>query len=232
MQTVNRHVLSTIKAFQALDKTSLEDIAQHCVMRNFAAGETIISYQELSTTVFFLVSGSVKATMFTPQGREISYQELQPGEMFGELAALDHMPRSTSVIAIGDVSLISVGGEAFMQILSSYPGIAQQTLKKMAGVIRFLCDRVYNYGALDVNNRIRQELCRLAADYGEVEDGQPEAIVISSMPKQQELANRLATHREAVSRELRSLEKAGIIEKRKGQIVIYDLKRLEQLVNN
>lgn len=225
--------LKTIKAFNGLSAKSLAEIAQHGAQLEYLPEQTVIAYGEQSNTVFFLLSGAVRATMFTQQGREISYQDLGPGDMFGELAAIDQQPRSTSVIARETSRLLQVPGDYFLQMMATHPSIAQATLQKMAGVVRFLCDRVYNFGALDVRGRVRVELCRLAAANGVSSEEHPEAIEIADMPKQQELANRLATHREAVSRELSALEKSGLIRKKgKKTLLVLDLPALQASVDH
>lgn len=221
--------LAGIHAFEGFDKASLEAISQLCVSRNYGSSQTVIAYDETSTSVYFVVSGTVRATMVTPMGREISYQDLGPGDMFGELAAIDKLPRSTHVIALDQVQVLTVTGHDFMSLIADYPEIARATLEKMAGSIRFLADRVYNYGALDVNRRVRAELVRLAGL--QTDAGHTGAVEIERMPKHQELANRLATHREAVSRELSVLEKAGVITKKKNLLTIHDLGKLKAMIS-
>ena len=223
--------LKTIDAFQGLPAEVLQDIARRCSLREYAPEKTVIAYGERSTTVFFLVTGSVRATMFTQHGREISYQDLGAGEMFGELAAIDRLPRSTSVITRERSSLLLMSGENFYQLMELYPAIGQATLQKMARVVRFLCDRVYNFGALDVPSRVRAELCRLAETRGVAIDDPQNAIEIENMPRHQELANSLATHREAVSRELGTLEKAGLIRKGRRRLLVLDLDGLRASID-
>ena len=226
MSESTAQLLRNIIAFKALPEASLNEIARYSEQRLYEPEQTVIAYGEQSTTVFFLLSGAVRATMFTQQGREISYQDLGVGEMFGELAAIDHLPRSTSVIARKQSRLLLVPGDFFLKLIATHPEIGQATLCKLAGVVRFLCDRVYNFGALDVRSRVRAELCRLAELSTESGKDIVGAIEIRNMPKHQELANRLATHREAVSRELSALEKSGLIKKGRGSLQVLDLDAL------
>lgn len=224
-------LLTTIFAFQGLSSEILHDIAQCCVLKEYSPEETVIAYGENSTTVFFLVSGSVRATMFTHQGREISYQDLGVGEMFGELAAIDLLPRSTSVITRERSRMLQMSGDSFQQLMERYPAIGRAVLQKMTRVVRFLCDRVYNFGALDVRSRVRAELCRLAETQGVDSEEPQNAIEILDMPRHQELANSLATHREAVSRELSALEKAGLIRKGRRKLLVLDLESLRESID-
>ena len=92
--------LSRIRVFQTLDNNALEHIAPFFVHHAFVRGQCILTHGERSTAVYFLTEGRVRATLYSPTGREVSYQDLKPGEMFGELAALDQLPRSMHVIGL------------------------------------------------------------------------------------------------------------------------------------
>lgn len=237
MTNISAGQLASIAAFRTLDESSLNDIAPLFATRTFKRNQTVITHNDTSTEVYFVLSGVLRATIFSPSGREISYQDLHAGEMFGELAAIDQLPRSTHVIALAESNLVVISRNAFIGLVSDYPQVALAALQKLATVVRFLSDRVYEFGALDVNHRIRAELVRLAAAS---QQSQGAAVLSSSpatrratirnMPTHQELANQLATHREAVSRELSSLEKAGLIEKHKHMLIVTDFEKLRTMV--
>ena len=226
MISISADTLGTIDAFKELARPEREQIAPLCVAKSYPKSRVIITHQEESFDVFFIVSGSVRAAIYTEQGRQISYQDLFAGDMFGELAAIDHQPRSTHVVALQECTLISLSRARFYDLLMGYPQVAIATLQKTVRVVRFLCDRVYEFGALDVSGRVRAELVRLATA---ALDGSGSAT-ITEMPTHQELANRLATHREAVSRELSGLEKQGLIRKQGHALVISDIRRLSSMI--
>ncbi len=220
-------MLGTIKAFNSLSDNELDEISPSFHSKKIEANQIIISSGETSTEVYFIVSGTVRATMYTPSGREVSYQDIYPGDMFGEMTAIDQMHRSTHVIAIEDTVLLRLTGKNFLDIISTYPSVGLAALRKVTRVNRFLCERIYEFSALDVNHRIRAELVRLAKEAGLDGSGQ---VTIPNMPTHQELASRLATHREAVTRELNKLVKAGVITKNKSSVVIHDLQKLQSTV--
>lgn len=218
--------LSRIRVFQTLDNNALEHIAPFFVHHAFVRGQCILTHGERSTAVYFLTEGRVRATMYSPTGREVSYQDLKPGEMFGELAALDQLPRSMHVIGLTAGECLIIAREDFMRLLAEHSGFAQAVLLKMAGLVRFLCDRLYEYATLSVAERLRAELIRLA--HQENHNGS-EPIVIRNMPTHEELANRLATHREAITRELGALEKNGIVRKQRNAVTILNMRALQSL---
>jgi CRP-like cAMP-binding protein len=98
----------------------------------------------------------------------------------------------------------------------------------MVGVIRTLNERVVEFSTLGVKDRIHAELLRLA-QAGRIVEGSGR---ISPPPTHAEIAARISTHREAVTRELKKLEREGIIEKTKGSIVIIDIEKFEKVVSN
>lgn len=222
-------VLSTLNAFKELDDDVLNLISPLFHTKKIEAQSIILSSGDNSTEVYFIISGLVRATMYTPSGREISYQDIYPGDMFGEMTAIDQMYRSTHIIAMEDTVLLRLSSKNFIDIISTYPSVGLATLHKVTKVNRFLCERIYEFSALDVNHRIQSELIRLAKDVNPNSLGE---VTIDNMPKHQELANRLATHREAVTRELNRLEKDGVIKKSKNKGLILDIQKLESMVWN
>ena len=81
----------------------------------------VIAQDDDSSDVFFVVSGQVRATSFSKVGKEVSFQDLGPGEMFGELSAIDGEPRSTHVVTRVDTLIASMTKDAFWSALLSYP---------------------------------------------------------------------------------------------------------------
>ncbi|MCP4433656.1 MAG: Crp/Fnr family transcriptional regulator, partial [Gammaproteobacteria bacterium] len=174
-----------------------------------------------------IASGAVRATMYTPSGREVSYQDIHAGNMFGEMAAIDLMQRSTHVVAIENTVLLRLTSKNFLDIISTYPSVGLATLHKITKINRFLCERVYEFNALDVNHRIRSELIRLAKS---IRPDRNDEVTIPNMLTHQELANRLATHREAVTRELNYLEKNDVVKKGKNKTLVLDIQKLQSMV--
>lgn len=220
-------------AFKYLPRSCLEALVAAGKLIEYSAAETIIGYGEESTSVYFLASGLVAVGVCSPRGREISYQNLVPGEMFGELAAIDQQPRSCQVLALQACCVLQIPGKRFLSLTECYPDLQHATLQKLARTVRFLCSRVYDFGALDVNSRIRQEIVRLIDQQRAGRQGnclRQGDRVIYSMPTHQQLASRVATHREAVSRELCELERQGIIARKGKSLLIHDLPRLRALI--
>jgi CRP-like cAMP-binding protein len=114
----------------------------------------------------------------------------------------------------------------FRQVVHEHPDVCDRLLVLLASQIRMLANRVNEFATLDVRARIRAELLRLSRP----SHGASRHAVISPPPTHAELAARVGSRREAVTRELNSLERAGLLERRRGALVLLDPMRLATLI--
>jgi len=128
--------LSSIEVFSGLDEQSREEIMSRCMWRDYAAGERIIMHGDKTTDVYFVTQGSVRASIFSENGREVAFHDLAAGSMFGELAAFDQLPRSTYVLTLTDVSLAVLSREDFLEVLSLHPAAMAAVLIHLSGLWR------------------------------------------------------------------------------------------------
>jgi CRP/FNR family cyclic AMP-dependent transcriptional regulator len=225
-QTFLHLALRQMTVFHDLGDESLDRIAGFMHLKEFSRGREVIPYKGTGSDVYFLLEGSVRVTTFAFSGKEISYEELSPGAMFGELSAIDGAPRAANVIALEPTMTASISKSDFWWVIHEYPEVACMVLKRLTSMVRFLCDRVYLYGALDVPDRVRVEILRLARKNMTGEN----IAVIEPMSTHVEIANRINTHREAVTRELNELSRIGLIEKKKKALTVKDVSRLAELL--
>ena len=155
------------------------------------------------------------------------YRDILPGDIFGEIAALDGGPRSTFVTAKGRVRLAALDEAAFESLLAEAPGIARALLRHLAGGMRRLTDRVYEQTALNVRHRLMCEVLRRARDAAP--EGSDSAVVAPS-PRHAEVAALIGTHREAVTKELSALDREGLVAKARGGLRVPSLRRLEEAI--
>ena len=107
------NALSKIKPWTSLSDDALTDISRGCRFVGYERGRQVIGYLEESVDVFFVVSGSVRVSIHSMLGKEISYREMGPGNMFGELAAIDGEQRSATVMAHTDAVLVAMPQAVF-----------------------------------------------------------------------------------------------------------------------
>lgn len=217
--------LTKIRLFQSLDARAIGQLDSQCSWRRAATGQWLIDYQDASNDVFFVVSGSVRV-MIQSAGREVLLRQINAGEFFGELAAIDGQPRSSGIVAMTDVTIARMPASVFSAAVHAHPEVCDQLLGVLAGQIRILANRVNEFSTLDVRYRIYAELLRLSRP----EPGSSGRAIVSPPPLHAEIAARVSTRRETVARELKALERAGLIERRRGAIALSDTLRLRRLI--
>ncbi len=223
---LNAQSLVGVEVFRRLSAADRGELAALCHGRRYAAGQRILSHKDEPQDVYFIIGGKVRVTIYSLSGKEITFRDQPAGGMFGELGAIDGEPRSAHVVALEDSLLASMSRENFWQVLGSYPEVAEFTLKQLAALVRLLSERVFEFSSLAVRNRIHAELLRLARENPHDDN----TASISPSPTHADIASRISTHREAVTREYHDLSEAGVIEQRRGELVINDVARLQSMV--
>ena len=219
--------LSKINIFVGVSPTALRLIEQRCSWRRYDPGRPIIDYLDSSNDVFFVTSGEVGVTIYSVAGQAVRFRTLGAGDIFGEYAAIDGGPRSASVIARTSCLIASISAKEFCELLKTEPAVAEVVLKDLVRNVRSLTKRVYEFSTLAVNNRIHAELLRLAT----LAPREGKCACLEPRPTHAEIASRISTHREAVTRELNRLSRIGIIDQRGGAFLVKDIDRLAQMVH-
>jgi len=219
--------LAGVTILAGLSPAALERVQQRCLWRRYQPGESIVDYLDASDEVFFIITGEVRVTIYSMAGKAVSFRELGPGEVFGEYPAIDRGPRSASVEARTSCLVATLPGAAFRKLIEAEPVVAQAMLPQLVMKIRALTTRVYEFSTLAVSNRIHAELLRLA----NLAVRNHKSARIAPPPTHTEIASRVSTHREAVTRELNRLSRIGLIEREKNALLIKDIKRLAAMVH-
>ena len=219
--------LAGVGIFADVPSEVLERVHKRCKWRRYGPGEPILDYLDASDDVFFIAAGEVCVTIYSVAGRAVSFRNLGPGDIFGEYAAIDSEPRCASVEARNSCLIVSMSGASFRKILLNEPHMAQALIKNLVRNVRTLTKRVYEFSTLAVNNRIQAELMRLAS----LVQRQGKSARLNPAPKHSEIASRVSTHREAVSRELNRLSRVGLIERENGTLLIRDVDRLAAMLH-
>jgi len=225
--TQSEHSLANVKLLADLPQDVLAQLGRRCTWRQFEPGAPIIDYQDVSDDVFFVVEGFVRVTIYSLAGKAVSFNELGPGEVFGEYPAIDGGERSASVEAHTSCRLASMSSSAFLNLLQSEPVVAMALVRQLVATVRRLTTRVYEFSTLAVNNRIQAELLRLAS----LSSREGNVAQITPSPTHFEIASRISTHREAVTRELNRLAKIGILERHGTTLTVKNVDRLADMVH-
>jgi CRP/FNR family transcriptional regulator, cyclic AMP receptor protein len=220
--------LSGIAILAGLPAKRLERIQRSCAWRRYEPGDFIVHHLDVSDDVFFITAGTARVTIYSQSGKVVSFGELGPGDVFGEYAAIDHCPRSASVEAQTSSLVASMPAVAFLSLLRREPAVTLAVLTQLVRRTRAVTRRVYEVSTLHVNARIQAELLRLAR----LAPREGEGARIVPIPTHVEIASRVSTHREAVTRELNRLSQLGIIERRSDALLVGDVNLLAQMVHD
>jgi CRP-like cAMP-binding protein len=218
--------LKRIGVLAGLTEGALARVAKECRWREYSAGESILGHQDASTDVLFLLSGRARVIIYSADGKAVLFTDLSAAIMIGEIAAIDRKPRSAGVEALGPCIVASLSADRFEALMTAEPSVAVATLRHVTAEVRRLSERVFEFSTMVVQNRIQAELVRLAAEAGAT---QGEAL-LSPAPSLSDIANRISTHREAVSRELSRLVSMGLLRREHGDLRIVDIAKLASLV--
>jgi CRP-like cAMP-binding protein len=219
--------LQKVAVFQGLPADALTRIQRRCSWRSYEPGEPIVDYLDASDDVFFIATGEARVSIYSLAGKAVTFTDLGPGDMFGEYAAIDGAPRSATIEARTSCQVASMSSTAFREVLQSEPAVMLALLRQFVTKIRALTTRVYEFSALAVSNRIQAELLRLA----KLVPQEGNRARISAAPTHAEIASRISTHREAVTRELNRLTRLGIIERQGSALLVKDIDRLAEMVH-
>lgn len=191
--------------------------------RRFPRGTTLINEGDRSERMIIIVSGRTKVSYFTADGREVLLAIRGPGDLLGELAALDGEPFSATVTALEDVDALMMTVDQFRTVLAQEPDVALCLFKTMSRRQRDADRKRVEFAAYDSVGRVASRLVELAETFGEETlDG----LRITLPLTQEELAGWTGSSREAVAKALQSLRNKDLIETHRRGVTVRDVEGL------
>ena len=221
-----KETLAGIEIFRTLKPGDLEALGRRCRWRRYKPEQQIVGYLDEERDVYFIVAGRVRVIVYSVAGKEVTFRDIERGNIFGEFSAIDGQPRSANVVSLTGSLIASMSAEVFRDVLRGYPAVAELTLRRLTRQIRYLSERVFEFSTVAVKYRVHAELLRLARHHMKDDN----SAVISPAPTHADIASRVSTHREAVTRELNDMTRSGLIERQRGAIVVPDVDNLGRLV--
>jgi CRP/FNR family cyclic AMP-dependent transcriptional regulator len=197
--------LKNIPFLHSVPETLLLPLAQNATRRTFPKNAMILCEGDEGHSLYVLLSGKVRVFLGDEKGNLIILQDMDPGGFFGELSILDGGGRSASVTALQPTVCGIISRQEFLRWLHDSPEAAFSVILGLTGMVRRLTGNVRSLGLLDVYGR----LAALIQEMAEPVEGVP---TIARFPSHQELANRVGSCREMVTRIMRTLVKGGYVE--------------------
>jgi adenylate cyclase len=220
--------LQKVDLFKGLDSYTLREIAAQCKWKRCKRNEVVIHRDGTDRDVYFVIAGQVRVTALAGRGRRIIFRDLGAGEVFGEHSAIDGRARFADVLAMREALLASMSPEAFRAILANHASVRERLLRRLTGSVRELTDRLLELGAQPVQRRTWIELLRLARLAG-VEGNRAR---VEPAPTHKDIASRVGTSREQVTRELSRLVREGLLERSGRALLLHDVAALERVAGD
>ena len=228
MVEISPKALHKINLFAGLSPEDLGKIEAVCKYKRFSANEQIFDRHSNTRDVYFVILGKVRVVNYSLAGREITLGDVSEGEYFGELAALDGQPRSANIMALTDCLIVALSPTHFVEVIERHPKVALRALRRLSQIVRLSTERIMDLITLGANNRVHADLLRLA----EAGDKKDNTVMLMPIPVHGDIASRIGTTRETVARVLNDLARKGIVKRTKDALVISDMARLHEMVED
>ena len=208
--------LGAIPFFKDVTDIDVEKFAQRVNWRKFEPEQVIFDFEDKSDEVCFLITGDVRILVRTTGGKEVILTDMAAGQFFGELAAIDSVPRSANVTALTRGEICIVSGAVFREMMAASHKLTGKLLRLLTARVRDLNSRIIEHTVLDVRHRLYAELLR----HSQPRAGNAAERIVSPPPFHHVLAGRVGCRREQVTRELSGMVSDGLAEKTRGGLVL------------
>jgi CRP-like cAMP-binding protein len=212
----------TNKLFRHMAREEVQALAPQIENLRCGKGEMILQRRDQDGGIYLLLEGVLLANLYARSGREVGYRRILPGGYFGEISAIDGLPRSVNIVALEDARLARLPHRLVQRLFDESPRFMRALLEDMASLTRALTDRLFELTAVSVACRVDIELLRMASAAG----GDGLEAVIHPCPTHAELAVLVGSQREPVTRELNRLAGLKIIRQSGRTMTVLDVPAL------
>ncbi|MFZ1414727.1 MAG: Crp/Fnr family transcriptional regulator [Defluviicoccus sp.] len=210
-----------------LAPAELDQLARMAVTRLCKTNEAVFLKGDPGSSMMAVVHGRVRICSYSSEGREVVLNVINPGEVFGEIALIDGGSRTADAFAMDATELVVLSRRDFLPFLERNPRVCVKLLEVLCERLRATSAQVEDFFFLNLRSRLAKRLLA-AADHaaGNGTGGELGMVRLS----QHMLASMIGTSREAVNKQLRAWEDAGLIGLKRGAITILNRQRLEEIV--
>ncbi|WP_020577124.1 cyclic nucleotide-binding domain-containing protein [Actinopolymorpha alba] len=216
-------VLRQAPMFAGLDESAASALRAAMHEVRLRRGEVLFHEGDAGEELYVVIDGKVKMGRTSSDGRENLLSVLGPGQMFGELSVFDPGPRSSTVTAVTDATLLALGQEQLATWLTGRPEVARGLLLQLASRLRGLNEAVADLVFSDVPGRVAKALLDLARRFGKATET---GVHVHHDLTQEELAQLVGASRETVNKALADFAHRGWIRLEQRAVVILDVDRL------
>ncbi len=214
-------ILKMNPMFADLGADELQRISSLCHTRHLGVGEALFRKGDPGDALFAVRRGQIRIETGASDGSRLTLNFMGPGELFGEVAALDGQRRSADATAGEVTELFVLRRQDFLEHLEREPRVAIKIIQLLCQRIRWQSERMEESVLQPLPVRLARRLCALAADFGS-------EVHIS----QQQLGVFVGAARESVNRQLQLWRKDGILDLQRGRILLRNMGRLTAMARN
>lgn len=227
-RSIDTATLGRLAIFDGVAAETLAELATSASTRRWAAGQVMFQRGDAEDHLLAIAAGQVRLSLMTPNGRELVLKVLGPGEVLGEFALIDGMPRSTDAMALGHVTAIVITREQFLRVAQARPDLPLAFARYLCTLLRTTNFQMESIALYDLQGRlIRFILMVIRQTHGPTP---PPEVRIELGLNQSDLAAALGATRPRINNALQELIASGAIQ-RDGSAVICDLPKLQALAD-
>lgn len=222
--------LANTQLFNELTEAQLALISQDIVPRQYEQGEVIFREGDPGEVLYMVQSGQVRIFINSLDGSETSVILFgRAGDIFGELAVIDGLPRSATAVALDKTTLYTIQRQVFSQHMRHMPQLSFNFMHELTKKVRYNTLQMDSLTSLPVPQRLARKLMEMAQNYGRV---QTNGVAIDMTLTQSDLASLIGATRESTNKALRDFRQKEWILLEQGQITILDPEALRAQVTS
>ena len=209
--------------FADLEPEAFDQLCRYAKHSTLKRGATIFSKGDPGISLFAVISGTVKISISSPDGRNAILNLIGAGEIFGEIALLDNSVRSADATAKSNCELFTIDRREFIPFVRSQPGLAMKFIELLCTRIRWTSDQVEQVILQNLPGRLASALLRLTEKHKSSPQGRTIAIT------QQEISEMVGMTRESINKQLRAWAGRDWVRLEHGAIVVLNAEMLREL---
>ena len=216
-------ILARSEILRHLRPEQIDLLASRCTIRRCAAGDTVFERGAPGQSLLGVITGRIKVSVLSADGRELILNIIKPGELFGEIALLDGGERTASATALAPSELLALNRRDFLPLLERDTGLSLRLIELLCRRLRATSQQVEEMQFLDLSVRLARALLYLAETDGiSTARGRQLNLRLS----QSDIGMLIGASRERISRQLAAWQREGLISHKSGCLTIHRIDEL------
>jgi CRP/FNR family cyclic AMP-dependent transcriptional regulator len=218
-------ILERTRLFRGLPSATIQRISALSIRRSYGHGAIVFSQSDPGDALYGVVTGKIRISASSPNGREVFLNIMEPGDTFGEIALLDGRHRTATASVTAPSELIIITREHFLDLLKREPQLASHVIQLLCQRIRWTSGLAEESALLSVPARLARRLLSLGELHGRETPNGVELTI-----SQEEVARFLGLSRQAINQYLQNWKLQRWVSLGRGKITIVDGHALRDIV--